>query len=268
LLIINEMLAGKKTVRYENYEVPIRERERRAWYHGIDLDRVGEFDCVAVVGEDRYSGDGLSKNDARSMAAERAIQGEILQRCEQNSSVNKKLATEDYCPWAIIASLSLYKMYEQWQQQGYIMPKELTDLPNANTVVKLAPPGTNQNNPLAGTWMDKDDPDKPPLARVNEMIARSGISSNFTQTDETDISGTKMFTWELQINNKYTYKASAKSKKQAKHECALKAINEQDKWYNPKTKLTREQKDAQKAAERAAVPPGEDNVAQDMDLGQ
>ena len=55
------MLAGKKTVRYENYEVPIRERERRAWYHGIDLDRVGEFDCVAVVGEDRYSGDGLSK---------------------------------------------------------------------------------------------------------------------------------------------------------------------------------------------------------------
>ena len=60
--------------------------------------------------------------------------------------------------------------------------------------------------------MDKDDPDKPPLARVNEMIARSGISSNFTQTDETDISGTKMFTWELQINNKYTYKVRFKKK--------------------------------------------------------
>ena len=33
------------------------------------------------------------------------------------------MASEDYCPWPIIASLALYKMYEQWQQQGYVMPK-------------------------------------------------------------------------------------------------------------------------------------------------
>lgn len=60
--------------------------------------------------------------------------------------------------------------------------------------------------------MDKDDPDKPPLARVNEMIARSGITSNFTQTDETDISGTKMFTWELVIDNKHAYKVNFRKK--------------------------------------------------------
>ena len=47
-------------------------------------------------------------------------------------------------------------------------------MPNENNEVKgkLAPPGTGGAGGLAGTWMDRDDPEKPPLARVNEMMAR------------------------------------------------------------------------------------------------
>ncbi len=45
--------------------------------------------------------------------------------------------------------------------------------------VSLAPPGTGAGG-VAGTWMDRDNSEKPPLARVNEMMSRlvKGIAFN------------------------------------------------------------------------------------------
>jgi hypothetical protein len=32
-------------------------------------------------------------------------------------------SNEDYCPWGAIASLALYRLYADWQTQGYDVPK-------------------------------------------------------------------------------------------------------------------------------------------------
>lgn len=253
LLLLNEMMSGKGKVTYEFYDVPARERERRAWFHGVDFNAIGDFDCVCVVGGSRYAGDGLNKNDARLVAAENAIKGEIAKRSDENYTCKQKMASEDYCPWPIIASLALYKMYEQWQQQGYVMPKELITLPNEGNEVKvsLAPPGTGAGG-VAGTWMDRDNSEKPPLARVNEMMSRTGITGEYEMIDETEINGAKVFTMQLVIDGRHVYKATGKQKKQAKHDCAVAAIAESSKWYNPKVKKTREERQKEKQEQREA----------------
>ena len=41
ILLLNEMMAGNKAaVKYEFYDVPVRERERRAWYQGVGVEQV------------------------------------------------------------------------------------------------------------------------------------------------------------------------------------------------------------------------------------
>ena len=72
-----------------------------------------------------FIGEGGSKFDAKENVTEVAIQGLISALCEKNDEEGCG-TNEDHTPWPQIASLALYKLYNDWQIQGYQLPKELT----------------------------------------------------------------------------------------------------------------------------------------------
>ena len=45
--------------------------------------------------------------------------------------------TEDDTPWAAVASLGLFKLFNDWQAQGYNVPKELSKPPDAAPEVSV-----------------------------------------------------------------------------------------------------------------------------------
>jgi len=230
LLLLNELI-GSKTSRFEFFDVPWNERERRAINRGLSVDEVGLFDCVCYVNGEKYIGDGLNKNDARASAAEAALQGAIVKKCALNQTDRKP--NEDNCPWGVIASLALNKMFTSWQLQGYTVPKDLTTIPSED---RLSVPAT-QNS----TWMDKNETEKGPLARFNEMCSQSGAKATFELTDEVGTPNDKTFTFKVTINDKHSYTESGKSKKLAKNGAAQIAISHSSVWFTPRRRLAEPQ---------------------------
>lgn len=248
LLLLNEVI-GAKTSHFEYFDVPWNERERRAVNRGLNVDEVGVFDCVCHVNGEKYIGDGLNKNDARNSAAEAALQGAIVKKCALNQTDRKP--NEDNCPWGVIASLALNKMFTSWQLQGYTVPKDLMTIPSED---RLSVPPT-QNS----TWMDKNETEKAPLALLNEMCAQSGAKATFELTGEVGPPNDKTFTFKVTINDKHSYTESGKSKKLAKNGVAQIAISFSSAWFTPRKKLAEPQEMEEEEEE------GEKQPAMDID---
>jgi len=230
LHLLNELLGGKKPS-YEYYEVPYEEKERRAQRRNLPVDEVGDFDCLCTIENEQYFGDGLNKNDSKNAAAETAIQGEVIRRCSLNES-ERRAPNEDNCPWVLLASLALHKMYDSWQSQGYSIPKELLNVPN-DECLSVRPPTKSGNT----NWMKKDEKSgKPPLQTLNEMISRCGFDTEFTLADESGTPNDKNFVFRLSINNnQHVYDGKGKSKKLAKNAAASAAVQDSDAWYVPRS---------------------------------
>ena len=73
-------------------------------------------------------GEGVTKAEAKTAVVEIAIQGMISAKCQKNEDEGVGV-NEDNCPWTIIASLALYKLYNSWHSQGYTLHPELTNFP-------------------------------------------------------------------------------------------------------------------------------------------
>ena len=90
---------------------------------------------------------------------------------------------EDETPWLQLASLALFKLFNDWQAQGYVIPAEL--LKNPNDPSNPAAPGSvNQDvamNAISGApkapKQPKKVPDNPterhPVQLLNEL--RGGV---------------------------------------------------------------------------------------------
>jgi len=78
---------------------------------------------VLVDGQ-TFSGSGPNKTIAKNIAAEAAIHFVVMQK-------NKELPPEDggrfqdSTPWGALASLALFKLFNDWQSSGYSLPGEL-----------------------------------------------------------------------------------------------------------------------------------------------
>jgi len=141
LTILYELAGGKP--QFDFYDVPYEERERRAWQMGCDMEDIGCYECRCRVQGMEFIGEGVTKNQAKESVTEIAIQGLIAGKCEM-----PEVEGEDHCPWPQIASLALYKLYHDWQSQGYELPRELTSLSGwAETGRKVQPPRGEQSSP-------------------------------------------------------------------------------------------------------------------------
>eukprot|EP00092_Neocalanus_flemingeri_P009022 GFUD01009708.1.p1 GENE.GFUD01009708.1~~GFUD01009708.1.p1 ORF type:complete len:387 (+),score=150.36 GFUD01009708.1:74-1234(+) len=227
ITILNEIAGvGAGKIQFDFLDVPEEERSRRAWQADLDVEEIGSFECRCTVQGLEFIAEGITKNEAKTAVVEMAIQGLISAKCQQNENEGVG-ANEDNCPWSLIASLALYKLYNSWQSQGYTLPPELTNLPGEGL-------GSIRGQGGGGgqTSFERAGIDKPPLQLVNEMASRMKLSLDFELTSEVGTPNDKVFTMSVRVAER-VYSGQGKNKKAAKQTAASAALEDQDSWYRP-----------------------------------
>jgi len=75
-----------------------------------------------------YTGTGPSKLIAKNLCAEQIIRAIVTKKCAEKQSMEARgemNKLEDETPWTALASLAIYKLFNDWQIQGFIVPPEL-----------------------------------------------------------------------------------------------------------------------------------------------
>lgn len=235
ITILNELAGvGGGKVLFEFLDVPEEERRRRAWQADTDVDEVGCYECRCIVQGLEFIAEGNTKPEAKTAVVEIAIQGLISAKCQKNENEGVGV-NEDNCPWSVLASLALYKLYNSWQSQGYSLPPELTNMPGE---------GQGYSNKFsAGAYgagknvrIDIGNIEKPALQLVNEMASRMNLSLDFELTSEVGNPNDKVFTMAVKVGEK-TYSGQGKNKKGAKQAAAAALLEDQDNWYSPPVRV-------------------------------
>lgn len=78
---------------------------------------------VTVEGQ-TFSGSGPSKAIAKNIAAEAAVHYVVMQRNKEQPPEDGG-RFQDTTPWGALASLALFKLFNDWQSSGYSLPGEL-----------------------------------------------------------------------------------------------------------------------------------------------
>jgi len=78
---------------------------------------------VVVEGQ-TFTGSGPSKAIAKNIAAEAAVHYVVMQRNKEEPPEDGG-RFQDTTPWGALASLALFKLFNDWQSSGYCLPKEL-----------------------------------------------------------------------------------------------------------------------------------------------
>ena len=229
LTILHELSGGAKPS-FDFYDVPFEERERRAWQMDCCLDDVGCYECRCSVQGMEFIGEGDTKFSAKENVIEIAIQGIIAMKCDMNEEEEGVGHSEDHCPWPQIASLALYKLYNDWQSQGYQLPRELTAV-EAAAVDGGQAADTSRHAGGVGLGKKKDE-EKPPLQLLNEMASRMKLTLSYDLVSEVGMPNNKVFSYAVKILDK-TYSGQAQSKKLAKQAAASAALSDRDTWYCP-----------------------------------
>lgn len=235
-------------MQFEFLDVPEEERRRRAWQADTDVEEVGSFECRCIVQGLEFIAEGVTKGEAKTAVVEIAIQGMISAKCQKNEDEGVGV-NEDNCPWTIIASLALYKLYNSWQSQGYTLPPELTTMPGEGVAWGNSRGGGGQHQQASMVGgggetkikVDRVNMDKPALQLVNEMASRMKLSLDFELTSEVGTPNDKIFTMTVKVGEN-TYSGQGKNKKSAKQAAATAVLEAQDTWYSPPV--------------RASTPPG------------
>jgi len=246
ITILNELAGvGGGKVLFEYLDVPEEERRRRAWQADTDVEEVGCYECRCIVQGLEFIAEGNTKPEAKTAVVEIAIQGLISVKCQKNDDEGVGV-NEDNCPWSLLASLALYKLYNSWQSQGYSLPPELTSVPgegqgysNTHSGSRSGGYGVGSNKVIIQTGIIE----KPALQVVNEMASRMNMTLDFHLTSEVGNPNDKVFTMAVKVGEK-TYSGQGKNKKSAKQAAAGALLEDQESWYSPPV--------------RAPTPPGTD----------
>jgi len=226
LTILHE-LSGNTKPSFDYYDVPYEERERRAWQMDCDVEEIGCYECRCSVQGMEFIAEGDTKIDAKNSVIEVAIQG-LINALSQKNDEEGCGTNEDHTPWPQIASLALYKLYNDWQSQGYTLPKELTSVPSGAGQGG----GVSSNNANETPLGAAASVNKPALQQVNEMASRMKMTLQYDCVSELGPPNHKVFTYAVKIGTK-TFSGQAQSKKAAKQAAAAAALADKDSWYCP-----------------------------------
>uniref|UniRef100_A0A6P4EPM0 Double-stranded RNA-specific editase 1 n=1 Tax=Drosophila rhopaloa TaxID=1041015 RepID=A0A6P4EPM0_DRORH len=138
----------------------------------IDSNPDGGFTAVVTVNSNQYEGKGLSKMSAKNAACEKAWRDFIIAKMtpkpsrlqpsnNENSSEepmetneDEPDAPEDDLPMLNLASFAIYKLFAEWEREGYVVPEMH---PSANAA---QPGGGEAAPPLPAV---PKEPKKPPV---------------------------------------------------------------------------------------------------------
>jgi len=148
----------------------------------ISASTTGGFIAVVTVNDKQYEGKGSSKNSAKNSACEKALRDYVLEKMRQNPRFPKGQATDsqamdtievidddeseqkengadgneetDDVPMINLASFAIYKLFNEWENEGYVVP-ELH--PSAAAAATSATPSEN------GSAIAPKEPKKAPI---------------------------------------------------------------------------------------------------------
>merc|ERR1711874_763983 len=89
---------------------------------------------ASLMGE-TFSGTGPSHVIAKNICAEHIIQAIVTKKCSENKvkeeagEVANGNNKEDETPWGALASLAIFKLFNDWQSQGCVLPPEVLNVP-------------------------------------------------------------------------------------------------------------------------------------------
>ena len=140
------------------------------------------------------------------------------------SDPNQKPPMEDETPWLQLASLALFKLFNDWQAQGYVVPSELLKTEGEMKVKNEDVPMTTPGNPAPiKPKQAKKVPDNPtdrhPVQLLNEL--RGGVA--FNVVGSSGVTPNIIFTMGCEIDG-VEYTGVGRNKKDAKKHCAMEAL--------------------------------------------
>jgi len=200
----------------------------------------------AVHNGKTFTGRGPNKIIAKNICAEQIIQFIVTNKCNDNQAKESTDETihEDETPWANLASLAIYKLFNDWQAQGFDVPPELMSCQPVMEQFQMMPRGPPRPGPAqmdftseAGTFHDFTQPgtfqqspckqmpanptEKHPVQLLNEL---RGTTTYELKEVDGDLPNC-IFTMTCDIEGKI-YLGQGKSKKDAKKQAAIEALKE------------------------------------------
>merc|ERR1712029_750420 len=124
------------------------------------------------------------------------------------SDPNQKPPMEDETPWLQLASLALFKLFNDWQAQGYVIPSEL-----------LKTEGEMKVKPKQAKKVPDNPTDRHPVQLLNEL--RGGVT--FNVVGSSGVTPNIIFTMGFEIEG-IEYSGVGRNKKDAKKHCAMEAL--------------------------------------------
>lgn len=142
----------------------------------INSNPDGGFTAIVTVNSNQYEGKGQSKMAAKNLACEKALRDYILAKMmpkprklrKPNEPVNDAPmegiedenpdAPEDDVPMLNLASFAIYKLFAEWEREGYVVPEMH---PSAANI--LPPAGDQLSSPTSAASVAPKEPKKPPV---------------------------------------------------------------------------------------------------------
>lgn len=139
----------------------------------INSNPDGGFTAIVTVNSNQYEGKGQSKMAAKNLACEKALRDYIIAKMTPKTKKIQKPAEpinaeqmegiegensdapEDDVPMLNLASFAIYKLFAEWEREGYIVPEMH---PSSNAV-----PPSGEQFPSPSSTVAPKEPKKPPV---------------------------------------------------------------------------------------------------------
>merc|ERR1712192_304962 len=257
IMVLNELLGQTKVIYEVSEPTPQLIRTQPALYTART-----EYD------NQKFTGLGPRKEIAKNICAEQVLQYITTKSClgakdedgddedmdgnQENGDKSKRPEMESETPWVSLASLALFKLFNDWQAQGYQLPPGIfrgpsgsgPSMANVNpaaisakvaaasraAVAASQPPQAATPNapkqkkppaPKGEKTLPENPQTKHPVQLLNEMTG----PLVYEQTGQTGVPPNCIFTMAVTVNGT-TYSGQGKSKKEAKKAAAISAVAE------------------------------------------
>jgi len=237
LCVLNEMVGQPNQVQYTFVDTDPMAMAQANAHIRPGMPKMELFTAQCTLEGEVFAGTGPSKQIAKNIAAEHAIQHFFMKKFEESKAKEQKdpetgeplkpNQMEDETPWAQLASLALFKLFNDWQAQGYQVPLELWKAPESATAAAAAAAAGGAAAAGAGAEEAEKRPQQPakkmpdnptdrhPVQLLNEL--RGGVS--YALVSETGTPPNMMFTFGTEIDGQ-AFTGEGKNKKDAKKKCA------------------------------------------------
>lgn len=189
----------------------------------IDGHTLKLFPCELEINGVTYSGSAPDHEISQNLAAENAIQAYTVNAVNGEAPNPETSDPIDNAPWAALASLGLFKLFNDWQSRGFALP-----LNNVPTQMRQLPAGRGgavasssleTTIPKPSKSIPSDPTEKHPVSLFNELYLGTPFTGSL-HPNQPDL-----FQMSVTIQGR-TFVGSGRNKKDAKKFCAMAALKE------------------------------------------